>query len=378
MIENEWISGLDRVKNIPDNGTSRMDEVNQIGNKRIHETMMKSIDEQSQPRARTVRHICQLQNKSIIIPTVPYFAIIGAQKAGTTSLTRYLTEHPDIMPPLNPLRKEIHFFDNVFRALKNNQLLFNRQLGINPEFWCLARKRYAETMYQMDPLLELIHPNDTDASTYFLSFDKTPSYIHLDNCPEYLKKTCPWMTKIIVILRNPVDRAYSQHQMDIKKKEKRTFEQRIREEINKAKRVGLHDFPDMPDSMKAIETMQIPKLNRTAEQEVIAFRQLIGYPMLKKGLYALQLRKWMEYFNFPQELLVLKYEDLQESPASVYSRTLDFIGLKPYQLNTYEKHLAGRYDPMPENCRLYLEKFFQAYNDRLADVLGEEWRNIWS
>ena len=166
--------------------------------------------------------------------------------------------------------------------------------------------------------------------------------------------------------------------MDIKKKEKRTFEQRIREEIDKAKRVGLHDFPDMPDSIKAIEKIQIPKLNRTAEQEVEAFRQLIGYPMLKKGLYALQLRKWMEYFNFPQEFLVLKYEDLQKNPASVYSRTLDFIGLKPHQLNKYEKHLAGRYDPMPEHCRLYLEKFFQAYNDQLADLLGEEWRNIWS
>ena len=382
LIENEFslfkISDLDRVKNIPANDTFRMDKTYKIGIKKVNEALMESSYKQSQPRARTSRHICQLQNKSILLPTVPYFAIIGAQKAGTTSLTRYLTEHPDIMPPLNPRRKEIHFFDNVFRALKNNQVMFNRQLGINTEFWCLARKRYAETMYQIDPLLELINQNDKDASTHFLSFDKTPSYIHLDNCPEYLKKTCPWMTKIIVIIRNPVDRAYSQHQMDIKKKEKRTFEQRIREEIDKAKRVGLHDFPDMPDSIKAIEKIQIPKLNRTAEQEVEAFRQLIGYPMLKKGLYALQLRKWMEYFNFPQEFLVLKYEDLQKNPASVYSRTLDFIGLKPHQLNKYEKHLAGRYDPMPEHCRLYLEKFFQAYNDQLADLLGEEWRNIWS
>ena len=75
---------------------------------------------------------------------------------------------------------------------------------------------------------------------------------------------------------------------------------------------------------------------------------------------------------------VLKYEEFQKDPATAYNRVLGFVGLRNHTLKTYEKHLAGRYEPMPENCRRYLEKFFRAYNDQLADLLGEEWRNVWT
>jgi Sulfotransferase domain len=329
-------------------------------------------------RATTSLHTCTLHDETVTIPTVPYFAIIGVQKAGTTSIVRYLGEHPDIMPPLFPKRKEIHFFNNVFQGLKVDHWTFNRHNDTIPEFWCRARKRYAETMFQVQRLRIKISESESTSSTQFISFDKTPSYIHLDNCPEYLKHTCPWMKKIIVILRNPVDRAYSQHQMDSAKKEKGSFEQRIREEIRKAKLAGLHDFPDMPHSLQEVEQLDIPELNRTTEEEYAAFRQLIGYPMLKKGLYALQLRKWLEHFSYPEQILVLKYEDLNADPASVYRQVLEFVGMRNHALQTYEKHLAGSYNPMPENCRRYLEKFFFAYNNQLADLLGEAWRNVWN
>ena len=328
-------------------------------------------------QATTSLHTCQLHNETVTIPTVPYFVIIGAQKSGTTSIARYLGEHPDILPQLHPRRKEVHFFNNVFQGLIANHWVLNKHNDTLPEFWCRSRKRYVETMYQLDIFLRTI--NETGGSTNLVSFDKTPSYIHLDNCPEFLKRTCPWMKKIIVVLRDPVDRAYSQHQMDSMRKEKRSFEQRIRDEIKKARLTGLHDFPDMPDSLEEIQKIEeMPNLNRTSEQEYESFRQLIGYPMLKKGLYAIQLRKWFAYFNFPDEILVLKYEEFQKDPATAYNRVLGFVGLRNHTLKTYEKHLAGRYEPMPENCRRYLEKFFRAYNDQLADLLGEEWRNVWT
>lgn len=329
-------------------------------------------------QAATSLHTCALHDEIVTIPTVPYFAIIGVQKAGTTSIVRYLGEHPDIMPPLFPKKKEIHFFNNVFQGLKVDHWTSNKYNDTMPEFWCRARKRYAETMFQVQRLNVMMSASESNGTTQFISFDKTPSYIHLDNCPEYLKNTCPWMKKIIVILRNPVDRAYSQHQMDSLKKEKGSFEQRIREEISKAKLAGLHDFPDMPNSLQDIEKLEIPDLNRSIEEEYAAFRQLIGYPMLKKGLYALQLRKWLEHFSYPEQILVLKYEDLNADPGSVYRQVLNFVGMRNHTLQTYEKHLAGSYTPMPQNCRRYLEKFFFAYNNQLADLLGETWRNVWN
>jgi hypothetical protein len=88
-------------------------------------------------------------------------------------------------------------------------------------------KRYAEVVFDVQTVMEGM----VDGRNPVITFDKTPVYIHLKDCPQYVAKTCPWGVKILVLVRNPVDRAYSQHEMDIARKPHlyAPFEDRLQE-----------------------------------------------------------------------------------------------------------------------------------------------------
>jgi len=113
----------------------------------------------------------KLANKNLQMPD---FLIIGAQKCGTTSLYRYLIQHPQIEPAI---KKEIHYFD----------LNYNK-----PIQWYLNQFPALKT--QSDRI----------------TGEATPYYIFHPHAPYRIKEHMP-DAKIIVLLRNPVDRAYSHY-----------------------------------------------------------------------------------------------------------------------------------------------------------------------
>lgn len=125
------------------------------------------------------------------------FCIIGAQKAGTTALVRYLMQHPDIFIPL---KKELH--------------LFNRAL-IMP--WSNRRA------------------SDQEISTYFeaarpeqICGEATPAYFYWPDTPKLLADHNPNM-KILVCLRHPVIRAVSAWRMEVARgRETLSFSEAIR------------------------------------------------------------------------------------------------------------------------------------------------------
>src|SRR5690242_8679107 len=100
----------------------------------------------------------------------PHFLIIGAQRCGTTSLFEYLANHPEIVPPSV---KKIHFFDSEYEK---------------GEAWYRARF----------PVLE----------NGFITGEATPYYLFHPRVPKRVRNWNP-NVKLIVLLRNPVDRAYS-------------------------------------------------------------------------------------------------------------------------------------------------------------------------
>src|SRR3712207_6690007 len=107
---------------------------------------------------------------------LPDFVIIGTQRGGTTSLYHYLSKHPEVLPAL---RKEIHFFD----------LNFDRGLD-----WYLAHFARQD------------QPG--------LVGEASPLYMFHRDVPERVRRVLP-NAKFIALLRNPVDRAYSQYQMNL-------------------------------------------------------------------------------------------------------------------------------------------------------------------
>src|SRR5262249_39356681 len=102
----------------------------------------------------------------------PDFLIIGAQKSGTTALVKFLNKHLFVKIP----KEEIHFFD------------LHYDKGVD---W------YQQQFSQKQSSLEVIG-------------EKSPYYLFHPTAPKYVQELYPKM-KLIVILRNPVDRAYSQY-----------------------------------------------------------------------------------------------------------------------------------------------------------------------
>jgi hypothetical protein len=108
--------------------------------------------------------------------TLPNFVGIGAPRAGTTWLNTLLCSHPDVYTP--PHRDEINFFDQYY----------DRGLG-----W-----------------YEAFFPTPEEAKRYRAIGEITPQYLEHADCPARIRKTLP-EGKLLVMLRHPVTRAYSQY-----------------------------------------------------------------------------------------------------------------------------------------------------------------------
>ena len=119
---------------------------------------------------------------------LPDFVIIGAQKSGTTSLDEFVYQHPAILPAA----KGVHCY------------------------FALHYKK-GEDWYRLRFPIR--------ASQKFLSGEGSPIYLFYPWVPGRMKKLLPDV-KLIVILRNPVDRAYSHyHHTKRKKRETLSFEE---------------------------------------------------------------------------------------------------------------------------------------------------------
>ena len=105
---------------------------------------------------------------------LPNFLIVGAARCGTTYLSNILMQHPEIF--LHP-KKELHFFDRDI----------NKGLQYYREYF-----------------------SGTKTIDYKAIGEATPAYLYFENIPEIIHKNLPDV-KIIIILRNPVDRAYSHY-----------------------------------------------------------------------------------------------------------------------------------------------------------------------
>jgi hypothetical protein len=122
--------------------------------------------------------------------TLPDFLGIGAQRAGTSWLDAQLRAHPEIYLPKR--RKEVHFFDRYY----------DRGLG-----W-----------------YERFYPPGEEAAKYVAIGEITPNYLYYEEAPLRISECLP-DCRFVVILRNPVDRAYSQYGLSVRDQgEQRTFE----------------------------------------------------------------------------------------------------------------------------------------------------------
>jgi hypothetical protein len=241
---------------------------------------------------------------------LPDAVILGAQKSGTSSLHYYLVQHPQVIAPL---RKEVHYFDVGYR---HSEAWYRAHFGRRGE-----------------PGLNL------DSSPYYLFHPAVPARLH-SLLPE---------ARFIVLLRDPVRRAYSHywHERD-KDRETLDFEAAIAAE---PARLG--------DAEAALADGRI---GRSAAHQHFSY--------LARGRYAEQLERW--FARFPREqFLVLRFEDLAREPLVALNRTLGFLGLPAAQSVRSDARNTRRYAPMSEDTAGRLREYFAPYNQRLEALLGQ-------
>ena len=196
------------------------------------------------------------------------------------------------------------------------------------------------------------------------------------------------------MLRDPAERAYSHYKME---KEKRTlemdFESAINQELMLLRHVGLSEAPPLPENATqsdlkifvdrlASKHFQTPDMDQLemdrAHNQVLL--NLTKTNFLQRGMYSTQLERWLKYFPLGEQIMIIKFEDFQASPAKVYHEILDFLGAPSFDPEDYNKkwHTRGRarqkgvaVPPLSNETRMYLEKFYEPYNNELAALLGE-------
>ena len=301
---------------------------------------------------------CRISNVTYTFPQVPNFIVIGTQKGGTSALSALLDHHPWIE---SSYYFEPHFFD--FNEVMNK----HKNHLDDPKAMCEALKAYLLRNFNLKRFWR--YPN-------LFAFEKTPAYVLTPNAYRRIKAVVPW-AKIIVTLRNPVDRLISQHVMTYMRWwENRSFHETLAEDINVMRSEGfwLPSHDPLNSSFLGPPNQKLLKKYRTEG-------------MLYRGLYAQQLQPWLEQYKYKEELYVVRYEELRDQPAKVLTEVLEFLGAPHYEFpeevlsrNYSPKRITWRksYKPDISSAVLdFLKRFYKPYNDELADLLGEEWRGVW-
>lgn len=252
------------------------------------------------------------------IRLLPDFVVIGAQKCGTTTLYNILSNHPNILPAT---RKEIHFFDGRFNK------------GLN---WYRGHFPLRVTR---DRLVQSLHQP-------VLTGEASPLYLFHPLAPQRLKTHLP-NAKLIVILRNPVDRAYSHYQRERREGfEPLSFEEAIARE----------------DERTAGEREKMISQNRNRSFNYAHF----SYKA--RGRYAEQLRVWFDLFPRSQ-FLVLKNEDLDCDTHATFEQFYQFLGIPSWHPTRHVRHNTADYEKMKPDSRAQLVEYFKPFNRDLAQLL---------
>jgi len=251
----------------------------------------------------------------------PHFIILGAQKAGTTSLYHYLADHPQVIPPAH---KEIHYFD-----LNSEKGIDWYQMHFAPYFKANASQ------------------NENKTSKSSITGEASPYYLFHPRAPQRLASLLP-NAKLLILLRNPVDRAYSHYQM--------------------AKRYGVenHSFEKAieaePDRLSGVEE----QMNRNPLHYDFHHHQ---HSYLARGEYIKQIRTWQRFFD-PAQMMIIRTEDMRTHTPDVLRNVFKFLELDSIEVDCSRHFAESDYPPMDPALRERLIDYFKPFNQDLNDYLA--------
>jgi hypothetical protein len=256
----------------------------------------------------------------------PTFLIIGAQRAGTTSLYRAITAHPAVVPPT--FHKGVHYFD------------INYPRGHD---W--YRGHF--------PLRATATRTAARVGARPATGEGSPYYMHHPAVPARIAAALPEV-RLIALLRDPVERAWSAW----KHEQARGFEDQ--------------PFETALDLEAARLDGEVERLLANPGYRSMAHQH---QAYVTRGKYAEQLRRVVDAVG-EDRLLVLEAEEFFSDGAGVYKRVLDFLELPQWSPEAFEQHNARPGSPLTPALQARLEEEFRPHDEALAEHLGRmpAWR----
>jgi hypothetical protein len=252
---------------------------------------------------------------------LPDYLVIGTQRGGTSSLYNYLVQHPAVG---RALTKELRFFDRYYGK------------GVDWYRSCLPSAASRERLRRRSGL-ELVVG------------EASPDYLFSPHAPGRVRQLLP-KVKLIVLLRDPVDRAWSGYRHEVE--------------------LG-HETLGFEEALEREGERLDGELERMLEDPSYwsVVRQRCSY--LARGRYLEQLRNWTAPFPRDQ-ILVLRSEDFYADPAAAYRSVQEFLGLPRFDLGRYATYNATRSAGMEPATRARLSGYFRAHNRALYAELGRD------
>ena len=253
---------------------------------------------------------------------LPDFIVVGTQKGGTTELYDQLAQHPQVAPSF---AKEVHYFDANFSK------------GLD---WYTA-------------FFPSVQESESDSMTRSITGEASPCYLFHPDVARRVSITIP-QVKIILMLRNPIDRAYSHYHHEV--------------------RLGYETIPFETAIDREFERIEGEKAKILGNNHYYS-NSYMHYSYLSRGIYIDQVKCWYERFPHEQ-ILLLKSEDFFSSTAHVMSEVYKFLGVTDVETNSLQRHKSFPYPKMEQSLRQRLARYFEPYNQELYDYLGRDF--YWS
>ncbi len=240
---------------------------------------------------------------------MPDFLIIGTQKGGTSSLFHYIDQHPAAKVSL---AKEVHYFD----------LSYDKGPAWYRGFF----------------------PFQRDAR---ITGEASPLYFFHPRVPARVRADIPGV-KIILLLRDPVERAFSHYRMNVKDgTENLSFEEALERE---------------PERIRA----DVERMNADERYTGEDYRR---YSYINRGFYDEQLTRWLQHFPANQ-MMVIKSEEFFSQTEPVVKRVFGFLGLDPDARIGYDGKNEGRPGDIRPDTRTRLQAVFEPHAARLSRIAG--------
>jgi len=259
------------------------------------------------------------------LSVLPDVLLIGASKCGTSSMAAHLSAHPDCMPPFY---KEVRYFDG-------SRIPSQDLDAFKAHFPTVARRKAKELV----------------SGRRAWTADFSPTYFDHPHAPRRVFEVLGSGVKLILMLRNPVDRAFSQYRFQ--------------------RGIGNEREEDFEKALDLEAGRVAGELERQRADESYFSDSLMKFGYVTRGLYLPNVESWHRYFD-PSQLQIVRFEDFASSPQRVFDGICDFLETPRCPIRNEIHNMSTVREPMAARVRARLVEIFRPHNRQLSDYLARD------